>query len=286
MSSPPILPPSTAITERIVDPHDPRLEPFRAVRERDLIGRDGQFVVETPRLIGRLLAPSSRFTAEAVFLSEAQARNKPELVAAAQAAGAPVWTASLDLMSQVAGFPIHRGALAVAKVGDAPDPARLIGKAGPRDRVLIVVGVSNHDNIGALFRNAAAFGVRAVLLDQGSSDPLYRKAVRVSTGAILSTPFVHGGDAHALLDVAEVAGFDLVALSPNGSDDVREIRSDRALAVVVGAEGPGLPDDVLARCMGARVAMAAGHDSVNVATAAALALHVLAAPAGSERRGG
>ena len=128
-----------------------------------------------------------------------------------------------------------------------------------------------------MLRAGAAFGVGAVLFDERSADPLYRKAIRTSAGAALRLPHRHGDASASLLDRVEDAGLQPLALSPNGEHDVRDIDPHQPLALVMGAEGPGLSTDVLKRCRTARIAMAEGHDSLNVATAAAIALHALSA---------
>ena len=149
--------------------------------------------------------------------------------------------------------------------------------------VLVGIGIANHDNVGGLFRNAAAFGAAGVLLDTGSADPLYRKAIRVSAGASLTLPHARA-PAPAILDALEAAGIAALALTPRGATELDDVAPAPRVAVIVGAEGPGLPEDVLARVQGVRIAMArqavaCGFDSLNVATAAAIALHALMARA-------
>src|SRR5262249_2972462 len=136
---------------------------------------------------------------------------------------------------------------------------------------------ANHDNMGGLFRNAAAFGADAVLLDETCCDPLYRKAIRVSVGAALTTPFAFGGAAEAMVARLAAAGFELIALSPAGAVDLAGLAAPARVAVLFGAEGPGLPAQVLAQATAVRVAMAGGFDSLNVATSSGIVLHHLAA---------
>jgi tRNA G18 (ribose-2'-O)-methylase SpoU len=137
----------------------------------------------------------------------------------------------------------------------------------------VLVGLANHDNVGAIFRNAAAFGADAVLLDGTSCDPLYRKAIRVSVGAALKVPFVRGGDAAQIFEAVRRHGFEPVALSPAGAEDIRSIGRAQRVALVLGTEGPGLPAALLGSLRTARIAMAPGFDSLNVAAASAIALH-------------
>ncbi|MFI4950410.1 MAG: TrmH family RNA methyltransferase, partial [Caulobacterales bacterium] len=131
--------------------------------------------------------------------------------------------------------------------------------------------------MGGLFRNAAAFGGDAVLLDEGCCDPLYRKAIRVSVGAALTTPFAKGGAAEDLVARLEAAGFLVIALSPAGEIELSEVAAAPRTAVLFGAEGPGLPPSVTARTKTVRIEMAGGFDSLNVATTSGIVLHGLAA---------
>ena len=130
-----------------------------------------------------------------------------------------------------------------------------------------LVGIANHDNMGGVFRNAAAFAADAVLLDGTTCNPLYRKAIRVSAGASLRVPFARASSAGALVDALDAAGYESVALSPSGRETLREVAFGDGTALLVGAEGCGLPADILARARSARVPMAPGCDSLNVATA-------------------
>lgn len=194
-------------------------------------------------------------------------------------ADAPAFVAERAVMDRVAGFPIHRGVLALARRREGADPAADVLADAPR-RVVVGIGLANHDNVGGVLRCAAAFGAR-VLLDATSADPLYRKAIRVSAGAAFTVPHARGRTADEMLDAVVAAGVTPLALSPRAARDIREIDARRPLALVVGAEGPGLPDAVLARCEVARIAMATapdglpGHDSLNVAVATGIGLHAL-----------
>ncbi len=157
-----------------------------------------------------------------------------------------------------------------------PPAEELLAGLGPRAMVAALIGIGNHDNMGGIFRNAAALGADAIVLDAESCDPLYRKAIRVSVGASLMVPFARlesGTDVVALL-----AGqsFEPLALSPAGNIPlVRLARPPRA-AILLGAEGPGLPADVLARTRTVRIPIADGFDSLDVATASGIVLHHLA----------
>jgi len=143
--------------------------------------------------------------------------------------------------------------------------------------VLFLSGIANHDNMGGIFRNAAAFGIKAVLLDRDCCDPLYRKAIRVSVGASLIVPFARlerGEDAPALFKRHDFAS---VALSPWGETLLSDWRPAARNAVLLGAEGPGLPADLIGRTQSLRIAMSSGFDSLNVATTSGIVLHHLSA---------
>ena len=141
---------------------------------------------------------------------------------------------------------------------------------------VIALGIANHDNIGGIVRNAAAFGADAVLLDAGSCDPLYRKAIRVSVGAALIVPFARLAAGDDPVALAARHGFVPVALSPAGATELAALTRPPRVAVLLGAEGPGLPADVLARAETVAIPMAPGFDSLNVATTGGIVLHHLA----------
>ena len=254
------------------DPADPRLEPFRDVRERDLVGRRGLFLAEGETVVRQMLR-AGRAPLEALLVAERKASRFADLLAARPEL--PVMAASQGVFDAVAGFPVHRGVLGLGRRPPDPGPDALLAKAAARATVLVVLGVGDHDNLGALFRNAAAFGVHAVLLGPDACDPLYRKAIRVSVGAALTTPFARLAAEDDVVARLAAHGFTPLALSPRGAEPLGQgVRPPRA-ALIVGAEGPGLPDALLARCRTVAIPMAAGFDSLNVATAAAVALHRL-----------
>jgi len=257
----------------ILDPNDPRVSAYRDVRERDLVGRQGRFIAEGEVVLRRLLA-GSRFELESVFLSEPRHRALADILGES-GPNIPVFVAPEKVMSAVVGFAIHRGVLAVGRRGEPPSAAGLLAACGPEALVVGLIGLANHDNVGGVFRNAAAFGVEAVILDQSCCDPLYRKAIRVSVGASLTLPFAHGGPAEAMLRGIEAAGFDVVALTPGGALPLAAFERRGRTALLLGAEGAGLPAAILARTQAVRIPMTAGFDSLNVATASGIALHHL-----------
>jgi tRNA G18 (ribose-2'-O)-methylase SpoU len=188
----------------------------------------------------------------------------------------PVYAAGQAAMDAVVGFPIHRGILALVRRPQR-DAAALVAGLPARALVVGLVGVANHDNMGGVFRNAAAFGADAVLLDDTCCDPLYRKAIRVSVGAALTVPFARAGGALAMADLLAAAGFETVSLSPRGAAELEDFAPGPRTAALFGAEGPGLPEAVMARARTVRIAMAGGFDSLNVATTSGIVLHNLSA---------
>jgi tRNA G18 (ribose-2'-O)-methylase SpoU len=178
-------------------------------------------------------------------------------------------------MDAIVGFHIHRGIMAHGVRPADPGAEALLAGLGPRALVLVLFGISNHDNMGGLFRNAAAFGADAVLLDTACCDPLYRKAIRVSVGAALKVPFARLAAGEDPLALLERADFTALALSPGGAERLAGLVRPARAAVLMGAEGAGLPADVLQRAKTLAIPMAAGWDSLNVAAASAIVLHAL-----------
>jgi tRNA G18 (ribose-2'-O)-methylase SpoU len=258
----------------IDDPDDLRLEPYRDVRERDLVGREGMFIAEG-EVVLRILLTRSRFSVSSVLLLESRACALAGFLDTCSA-DIPVYVVTRKVMDRIAGFPVHRGILALGRRGADPEAEDILRGLPAQSLVLGLVGLSNHDNVGGIFRNAAAFGAGAVLLDGETCDPLYRKSIRVSVGAALLVPFTRVRSPEAMLEALSAAGFEILALSPSGREDIAQIRRLRRSALLVGAEGPGLPADLLSRVRSVAIPMAPGFDSLNVSTATGIALHHLA----------
>jgi tRNA G18 (ribose-2'-O)-methylase SpoU len=259
---------------RIGDADDPRIAAYRDIRERDLVGRDGMFIAEG-EVVLRVLLTRSRHQAVSVLLAEKRLAGLEPLLAALPGS-VPVYVANQDILERVAGFPLHRGILALGRYAPTPALDELLADREARACVVALFGIANHDNIGGIFRNAAAFGADAVLLDGGCCDPLYRKAIRVSVGAALTMPFArlpHGTD---LVGLLTGHGFQAIGLSPAGALPISEMPRPRRAALLLGAEGQGLPQEVLSRTLTVRIPMAAEFDSLNVATASGIVLHHLA----------
>lgn len=258
---------------RIDDPNDPRLEPYREVRERDLVGRQGRFVIEG-RVVLEKAVRAMPGRIDSILLAEGREAALGDVLAGLPAT-VPVYVANQTAMDAVVGFPIHRGILAMGR-RESLAAADLLEALRPAALVVGLVGVANHDNMGGVFRNAAAFGADAVLVDETCCDPLYRKAVRVSVGAVLTTPFSRLQDADNMLARLANAAFEVVALSPHGGEALNDFAPGPRTAVLFGAEGPGLPEAILARVRTLRIPMSGGFDSLNLATTSGIVLHHVA----------
>ena len=218
-----------------------------------------------------LLSQRSRFCPVSVLITEKRDAALAGLLAQ-RGPDLPVYVAAPAVMDRIAGFRVHRGVLALGRRGEDPETGPLLRGLPEPAIVLALAGLANHDNVGGAFRNAAAFGAAAVLLDRETCDPLYRKAIRVSVGAALTLPFARAASADAMVDALLDAGFEVVALSPAGREELSGIAWPERTAILVGREGPGLPEPLLARLRTVRIAMAPGVDSLNVATASGIAL--------------
>jgi tRNA G18 (ribose-2'-O)-methylase SpoU len=256
---------------RIDDPEDPRIAAYRDIRERDLVGRQGLFVAEG-KVVLNVLFSARRFETESVLLLENRLAGMADMLAFAPE-GTPLYIASADILDRIAGFHMHRGVLAIGRRREQPAIDALLDELPADALVLALIGIANHDNMGAIFRNAAAFGADVVLIDPTCCDPLYRKAIRVSVGAALKIPFATASDPKSLIEKLATRDFAGIALSPSGGREIGEYRTSGRVALFLGAEGPGLPRNVLAALETVRIRMAKGFDSLNVAAASAIALH-------------
>jgi tRNA G18 (ribose-2'-O)-methylase SpoU len=262
---------ATAI--RIESPDDPRIAGYHAIRERDLVGREGRFIAEG-KVVLNVLFSARRFEVESTLILEQRLPGMAETLALAPAV-MPVYVASQSVMDAIAGFHIHRGVLALGHCRAEDDPEEMLAGLPADALVVALVGISNHDNMGAIFRNAAAFEADAVLLDPSCCDPLYRKAIRVSVGAALKVPFARISGEAALVDLLARRGFRQFALSPSGIRTIDTLKREGRTALYLGTEGAGLPPALMGRMETVRIPMSRGFDSLNVAAASAVALHRL-----------
>lgn len=261
----------------IDDLDDPRLEDYhhlRAPSRRMALERErGIFTVEGRLSIEALIA--SPIPVRSLFVAAEHVERVALLV---DDPSTPIYTMPARAMEQVSGVHFHRGVLAVAERPSLPSVAELVAEART---LLVLEAVNDHENIGALFRNAAAFGVDAVVLDPETTDPLYRRSTRVSLGHVLRVPFarVEDGRWPAALHDLSVAGVTTVALTPaSDAEPLGRLLAapPERVALVLGAEGPGLTAGAQAAVeRRVRIPMRPGVDSVNVATAAAVALAAL-----------
>jgi tRNA G18 (ribose-2'-O)-methylase SpoU len=266
---------------RVDDPLDHRLDDYRNIPDPELIAHRGIFVAEGRLVVGRLLAESGLIT-QSLMLTET-ARTALEHLLASRP-DLPVFVVAQPVMNGVTGFNMHRGCLAI---GERPRTTRWQDLAARARTIVLLEHVANADNVGGVFRNAAAFGVDGVLLGPTCTDPLYRKAVRTSMGATLSVPFARTEECPAAIRALRDAGFACMALTPSpGADTLRacvERLKGRRVAIVLGHEGHGLTDDSLAACdCRARIPMTGAVDSLNVGAATAVALYELGRDSGPE----
>jgi tRNA G18 (ribose-2'-O)-methylase SpoU len=187
---------------------------------------------------------------------------------------APVFVVSRSVMATIAGFDVHRGVLACLDRPVMPSVAELVATSR---RLVVCEGINTAENLGALVRTASGLGWDGFICDPTCVDPFYRRAVRVSMGESLVMPFARDDAWPASLDLLAASGFSVVALTPSAPDTtLDEIEQSERLAIVVGAEGPGLTSAALARCgRRAAIEMAGGVDSLNVAVASSIAMYVL-----------
>jgi tRNA G18 (ribose-2'-O)-methylase SpoU len=246
------------------------------VRERDLVGRAGRFIAEGRVVLEKAIA-AGRHPLVSVLVSEQRLESLADVLAGLPSE-VPVYAAAQGVMDAIVGFPIHRGILGEGRRAE-PDAAELLARLPDGALVVALSGISNHDNMGGVFRNAAAFGADAVLLDAGCCDPLYRKAIRVSVGAALTTPFARLPADRDLVEILTAHRFEVLALSPAGGAEIRDVLPARRIAALFGAEGAGLSRDILGRTRTVRIGMAGDFDSLNVATTSGIVLHHLGAAA-------
>ncbi len=265
-------PPSRIVA--ITDADDPRIEAYRDVKDRDLHRRHDGFMAEGDVVLS-VFVRSRLQTILSVLIAEHRVPRMADLLACIPPE-TPIYAAPQDVLDAIAGFALHRGILAL---GQRPPPvpiSNFMERIGGKGPLLMLQGIANHDNMGGIFRNAAAFGAAGVLLDPTCCDPLYRKAIRVSVGGVLEVPFARLAPQDDPIAVLEGSGYTPLALSPKGAVELSDMTVPPRPAILLGGEGPGLGADLLARCCTVRLTMAGSFDSLNVATTSGIALYHMA----------
>ncbi|MFF8832956.1 TrmH family RNA methyltransferase [Streptomyces sp. NPDC015131] len=260
----------------IDDPDDPRLRDYTGLTDVELRRRrepaEGLFIAEGEKVIRR--AAQAGYGMRSMLLSAKWVDTMRDVI---DEAPAPVYVVTPELAERVTGYHVHRGALASMARKPLPPAGELLSTAR---RVAVMEGVNDHTNIGAIFRSAAALGMDAVLLSPDCADPLYRRSVKVSMGAVFSVPYARLDAWPRGLDTVREAGFRVLALTPDeravSIDEAAPHRLDR-VALMLGAEGDGLTARALAAAdTRVRIPMAHGVDSLNVGAAAAVAFYAVA----------
>jgi tRNA G18 (ribose-2'-O)-methylase SpoU len=239
----------------------------------------GLFIAEGTKVITRAVAAG--YPVRSLLLGQSRAADLPALAEAA--AGAPVYLVPDDVAEGLTGYRVHRGALASLSRKPLPEVRAVI--AGAR-RIVVLEDLVDHGNVGAIFRCAAALGVDAVVLSPRCADPLYRRSVKVSMGAVFAIPYARMAGWHDGLAELKSGGFRVLALTPDerATPVTSALRAANAekVALVLGTEGDGLSArwlheaDEAVRIPMNPAARAAGVDSLNVVAAAAIACHLLA----------
>ena len=259
------------------DASDPRIEEFIGLRDADLRRRrespggdlEGIFIAEGDIVVARALRAG--YQMRSVLVDASRTQPLPELLP-----DVPVYAAGPDLVLKITGMGVHRGCIASFDRRPVPTPAEVLLGA---IRVVVLENLTNPTNLGVIARSAVALGADALILDPSCCDPLYRRASRVAMGEVFGLPYAYTGRFPGGLDVVTDAGFALLALTPDPSaesiDDVT-FRPDEKVALVLGAEGPGLTEATMERVgRRVRIPIHGGVDSLNVAAAAAIACYTL-----------
>ncbi len=262
----------------IDDWSDPRVAVYAGLRDAerriDRLGRQaGHFIAEGEGVVRVLVA--SPYRVRSVLVTPRRLETVADALEALEP-GTPVYVVEQPLMNRLVGFNIHRGILAIGDRGPEHSPESLIATS----RTLVMLeNLSNHDNVGGIFRSVAALAPgAAVLLSPGCCDPLYRKSIRVSMGRALTVPFARAHDWPFGLKSVRAAGFEVIALTPSpGAEPIDRVQTGPGrIAMLLGAEGEGLSAGALELAdRSVRIPLAPGVDSLNVSVAAAIALHRL-----------
>jgi tRNA G18 (ribose-2'-O)-methylase SpoU len=260
--------------ETVEDPEDPRLIDYREIRDAERRRQSGTFIAEGREVVRRLLRTRRYAIRSALVTPPALAALGPALAAG----GVRTYLVRQDIVKAIVGIEFHHGCLVVGERGTEAAPEAVLAEAAGKS-LIVLEDLGDASNVGAMFRNALAFGAGAVFLSPGTADPLYRKSIRVSAGAVIALPFARLVDWPRDLGRLREAGYTLLALTPR-ADAVAIGAQPRPprVALLLGTEGRGLSAEALALAdLHVRIPMAPEMDSLNVATAGAVALHWLGA---------
>jgi len=266
--------------ERIEDPEDPRLIDYREIRDAERRRLNGTFIAEGREVVRRLLR-TRRYPIRSALVTPPALDALGEALAAAEVT---TYLVRQDIVKAIVGIEFHHGCLVVGERGVEATSEAVLAEARGKD-IVVLEDLGDASNVGAMFRNALAFGAGAVFLSPGTADPLYRKSIRVSAGAVVALPFTRLADWPRGLGRLHDAGYTLLALTPR--PDAVSIGAlggghpkPAPVALLLGTEGRGLSAGALAMAdLHVRIPMAPEMDSLNVATAGAVALHWLTARA-------
>lgn len=262
----------------VTDPADPRLADFVKLRDvnlrKSLEAQHGLFVAEGEKVIRR--AVGAGHPVRSFLMSRRWAAPLADVL---DAAGAPAYIADDTTLKSITGFQVHRGALASMERLPLPSVDAVLA---PARRVLVLEDLVDHANVGSIYRCAAALGVDAIILSPRCADPLYRRAIKVSMGAVFAIPYARMTNWHDDLSKLRAAGFTLLALTPDqAATPMDKAPTGERVALMLGSEGDGLSSHWLDEadepvCIPMSPdAMATGVDSLNVTAAAAIACHTL-----------
>lgn len=229
---------------------------------------EGLYIAESPKVVRRSLAAGHR--PRSFFVSE---KRRPEVQDVLDDhPGIPAYVGTAAMLEEITGINLHRGAMAAMH---RPEPAHIPSLLAGARRVAVLENISDHTNIGAIFRSAAALGVDAVLISPRCGDPLYRRSIRVSMGAVFQIPWARLPDGPGGLGLLHGAGFTTAALALEpDSLTIHDLaaRNEEKLALILGSEGYGLSQETLSAAeLSVMIPMHAGVDSLNVAAASAVA---------------
>lgn len=262
---------------RIDSPEDSRLALYRDLKDADLRQRGGRFMAEGELIVRKALRlhELGAIEMESVLLNEPRLRALEDRLRPLAARGLPVYLGAQPILDAIAGFHVHRGCLALGKCPSDKGLEDVLPRAEGPSLVVVCEALRHVDNLGTIFRNAAAFDADAILLDPQCCDPLYRRTLRVSIGHALTMPWARAGDWPEALATLRRRGYTLVAAAlADQAIPLHEYAWPARTALLVGTEGTGLRRRTIEACDAAvRIPMAADVDSLNVGTATGIALY-------------